>query len=466
MIRKNIFKKMAALALAATMTIGLAACGGDKTTTDTTNTATDTTKETTDTSSTDTATTDTETTDTASTEKVEIEFWGWWSSEARKPHIEYMVNSFNESQDRITVKYVDIPWGDIFTKNMAQIASGNPCDVMAGNFGDVSYRASQDQLTALDDYLGDMELGNFYESYLNNCYGEDGKLYALPLVADTRFIYYNKALLEEVGVSEENGNLPKTWDELQELAYKLDKFNADKSVDVMGYHPSLGNAGNDAWVVNANKGKLWYDEEAGKMLIDTDLNKKAMEYIMSYTDHYTNRVVDDYKAAFSSGMADPFCSGKLAMVSNTNAYRAAIKQNAPDLEYGVMLMPEMEAGNGHFVNGGGFTIEIPYGAKHPEEAMEFIKWMTSPEIQAYWALNMGEVPTVSNIADETLLNDLVYQASMEALKETHIGNYPNQISGFKDILNPELDLILVGQKTIEQALADADKVIKATYGVE
>ena len=165
-------------------------------------------------------------------------------------------------------------------------------------------------------------------------------------------------------------------------------------------------------------------------------------------------------------MADPFCSGKLAMLIQTNAYRSAIKQNAPDLDYGVMLMPEMTEGNGHWVNGGGFTIEIPFGAKHPEEAMEFIKWMTSPEIQAYWALNMGEVPTINGITDETLLDDVVYQASMEALKETNLGTYPNEISGFKDILNAELDLILVGQKSIEDALKDADATIKATYNVE
>lgn len=455
-MKKNFVKKAAALTLSATMVLGLAACGSGDDNKAGSSAPAESSK----------ASESGESKSAENTEKVEIEFWGWWSSEARKPHIEHMVNGFNESQDKITVKYVDIPWGDIFTKNIAQIAAGNPADVMAGNFGDVSYRASQDQLTALDEYMGDFTMDKFFDNYAENCYGEDGKLYAVPLVADTRFIYYNKALFAEAGVSEENGNMPKTWDELQELAFKLDKKNADGTIDVMGYHPTLGNGGNDAWVVNANNGDLWYDEEAGKVLIDTDLNKKAMEYIMSYTDHYTNRVVDDYKAAFSSGMADPFCSGKLAMVSNTNAYRAAIKQNAPDLEYGVMMMPEMTAGNGHYVNGGGFTIEIPYGAKHPAEAMEFIKWMTSPEQQAYWALNMGEVPTIKEVNDPTLEADLVYQASMEALKETHIGNYPNKISGFKDILNPELDLILVGQKSINDALAAADKTIKQTFGVE
>ena len=48
-------------------------------------------------------------------EVVELEFWAWWSSDARKPYIQQMVDDFNASQSKYHVTYVDIPWGDIFT---------------------------------------------------------------------------------------------------------------------------------------------------------------------------------------------------------------------------------------------------------------------------------------------------------------------------------------------------------------
>lgn len=400
-------------------------------------------------------------------EVIELEFWGWWSSEARKPHIDHMVESFNESQDKIHVTYVPIGWDEIFTKNIAQIAAGNPCDVMANNFGDVSYRAEQGQLTALDEYLDDeYGLDLFFDSYAEGCVGEDGSVYAMPLVGDTRFIYYNKALLAEAGYSEEEGNLPKTWEELQEVAYALDSFKEDGSIDVMGFHPELGNGGLDVWITNANQGDQYFDIEGNDFVIDTETNAATLEYIMSYTDHYTARVLDDYKAAFSSGMADPFCSGKLGMLIQTNAYRAAIKKNAPDLEYGVILMPEMEEGNGNWSNGGGFTIEVPYGAKNPEASMEFIKWMTSPEIQAYWALNMGEVPTIKEVDNEELQQDVVYLASIESMKQTSLGLFPNSIAGFKDLIHNETDLILLGSQSIEDGLANADYVVRDTYVLE
>ena len=154
MKKKSLLKNPTAVVLSAAMIMSMVGCGSA--TSETTSSSEETTETTTETAAEDTTEAATEETASNDGEVVELEFWGWWSSDARKPHIEKMVNDFNESQDRIHVTYVDIPWGDIFTKNIAQIAAGNPCDVMAGNFGDVSYRASQSQLTALDDYMGDL----------------------------------------------------------------------------------------------------------------------------------------------------------------------------------------------------------------------------------------------------------------------------------------------------------------------
>lgn len=399
-------------------------------------------------------------------EVIELEFWGWWSSDARKPHLEYMVNGFNESQDEIHVTYVDIPWGDIFTKNIAQIAAGNPADVMAGGLNDVRYRASQDQLTQLNDYIDSAYLDNFYDTF-SNAVTEDGNIYAIPLVGDTRFIYYNKNMFEEIGISEEKGNLPDTWEELQDVAYQLDKYNADGTLDVMGFHPNLGNGGAETWFVNAKQGTFWYDWDSEELAINNQEGLNALDYINSYTEHYTQRSYDEYMAAFSSGMSDPFVSEKLGMLLQTNAYVAAINQNAPDLNYGVLLMPEMVEGNGRAVNGGGFSIEVPRGAKNPEASMEFIKWMTSPEMQEYWTSNMGEVPTRNDVDSEALKNNLIYTKSQEALTETYIGFYPNEIADINDtIVKPQLDLALSGIKTPEQALADAEQTAIATYNIK
>ncbi|MFR6331058.1 MAG: extracellular solute-binding protein [Eisenbergiella sp.] len=111
-------------------------------------------------------------------EVVELEFWAWWSSDARKPYVEQMVQDFNDSQSKYHVTYVDIPWGDIFTKNIAQIAAGNPCDIMANSMEEVKFRAQEGQAEPLDAYLTDDVKNAFYEQYMDACTGDDGSVYA------------------------------------------------------------------------------------------------------------------------------------------------------------------------------------------------------------------------------------------------------------------------------------------------
>ena len=109
-------------------------------------------------------------------EVVELEFWAWWSSDARKPYIQQMVDDFNASQSKYHVTYVDIPWGDIFTKNIAQIAAGDPCDIMANSMEEVKFRAQEGQVEPLDSYLTDDVTSGFYEQYMEACTGDDGSV--------------------------------------------------------------------------------------------------------------------------------------------------------------------------------------------------------------------------------------------------------------------------------------------------
>lgn len=130
-------------------------------------------------------------------EVVELEFWGWWSSETRKPHMLTMVDNFNKSQSKYHVTYVDIPWGDIFTKNIAQIAAGNPCDIIANDLSGVQFRAAEGQVESVSPYLTDDVKGGFYDQYIEACSDENGEVYALPYNVDTRGIFYNKAHLKK-----------------------------------------------------------------------------------------------------------------------------------------------------------------------------------------------------------------------------------------------------------------------------
>ena len=390
-------------------------------------------------------------------EVVELEFWSWWSSEARKPHVLKMVEEFNASQSKYHVTYVDIPWGDIFTKNIAQIAAGKPCDIMANSLEEVKFRAQQGQVEPLDAYLTDDVKGAFYEQYIESCTGDDGSIYALPLSVDTRGIYYNKAHFEEAGINPED---IQTWDDLVAAARKLDKKNGD-DWERIGFIPTLGNGGVDTWMANANNGPAWFDLETKEAKVNTDTNKEAFKWVRDQIEYYGQAKYDELSAVFTSGMQDPFASGILSMLVHTSAYTSSLKQNAPDLEYGVIPLPEFKEGNGHLANGGGFVLEIPKGAKCPEGSYEFIKFVTSKETQDFMSTNIGDFSARNDFDDSTeFFQNPVNVELGKCLEETFTIIVPNELKGYQDVINPLIEEGTLGLKSTDEALDNAQKAME------
>lgn len=427
-------KKVLAMVLAAMMACtGLAACGSD---------AKDG---------------DAKSGKSASGEVTELEFWGWWSSDARKPYIEEMVEGFNESQDKYHVTYVDTPFGDIFTKNIAQIAAGKPCDIMANSMEEVKFRAQEGQVESLDEFLEDETKNAFYEQYMDACTGDDGETYALPLSVDTRVIYYNKAHFEEAGINAEE---IVTWDDLAAAARKLDKKNGD-DWERVGIEPVLGNGGVDTWLVNANQGPCWYDREAETPIVNSETNKEAYQWIREQMDVYGQDKYNELKAAWQSGMGDPFASGMVSMVVHTSGYVSNLQQSAPDLEYGVIKMPEFKEGQGHVTTGGGFVLEIPKGAKCPEGSYEFIKYVTSRETQDFLSTKLGDFSARNDFDDtsEFYKKPLVKEIS-SVLDETVLTLTPNRIKGYQDVVNPLIEEGTLGTKSTDEALDNAQKAFE------
>lgn len=387
-------------------------------------------------------------------ERIELTFWAWWSSDARKPYILEMVDGFNNSQTKYHVTYVDIGWGEIFTNNIAAIAAHDPCDIMANSMEEVRFRASQGQMESMDEYLTDDVLNGFYSQYIDACKGEDGKIYALPYSVDTRAIYYNKDHFAEAGINPED---IKTWDDLVAAARKLDKKAADGTYERVGFMPVLGNGGIDTWVINANQGKNWYGNDLDPQpLVDTDINRETLNWIRGQIDYYGQAEFTRLQEAFGGSMADPFASGVMSMLVQTSAYQAALANSAPDLNYGAFPLPEMKAGNGHAVNGGGFVLEIPKYAKNPEGAYEFIKYATSYEVQDFLSSHMGDFSARNDFDEnsEFFKKEIVADLAV-ALQQTYTTIVPNEYKGFGDVINPELEKITLGIVSVDDGLAAA-----------
>src|SRR5690349_7000492 len=166
-------------------------------------------------------------------DRVEITFWGDWGGEGQK-QFEAMADAFNQSQDKITVKYV--LQQDMITKFLTAATSGGSPDILFWDRWRTSLYAPKNVLHPVDEYMkrDGINASDYYDEALKEL-SYDGKLYGLPLTVDARALFYNKKMFADAGLQP-----PKTWDELAAAAKQLTKWNGDK-LEVAGF--SLGDVG-------------------------------------------------------------------------------------------------------------------------------------------------------------------------------------------------------------------------------
>lgn len=401
--------------------------------------------------------------DTASGERVELDFWTFWGSEIRRPIIEQIITDFNESQDEIFVKHTYNPFGDIWTKELAAIAAGNPPDVVINDINATALRGQKQQAESLQPFLEaeEEDISSWFYPELWDATLYEGESYGIPFTTDTRVLYYNKDLFEEVGLDPEQP--PTTWDEVEEFARKLD-VQEGEDYTRLGFYPMYG-VGADVWMLNS-AGQNFFDEE-GNPHVNTEENAQALEWILEWKAYYGEDTINEYQSQIDSGQANPFFTGKLGMIAQAGTFYTQIRQYAPDLNVGVAMLPEREPGSGHTSWGGGFIAEIPKGAKNPEASWEFLKYLAGEHAQTIWATENFDNVANKQAAEDAIENENfsekdseVYAKAVENMDHTLLTPTPLTAPDFGNTLNPILDDILLGNKEVKAGLDEAQQKLE------
>lgn len=323
-----------------------------------------------------------------------IQFWDFWGSPQHAPIIAHIVNAFNDSQKKYFVQASYLPWGAIWTKELASVAAGNPPDVVIQDITSVQIRAKNRQAVNLTPFLKKDNIMREFLPQLVKAVTYKGAAYGIPFNTDTRFLYYNKTLFKEAGL---NPNKPPvTWAQLNHDAQVItNHFKKGNTYSVIGFYPLWGQFGAANWMINADGGRNFINDTTHKVTIDTPRKLAALNWINRYTRQLGLSTVETFQSQFGSNQQDPFISGKVAIYPNLSNYYPNIQSYAPKLNFGVAPMPSFTATSGHWSWGGGFDAEIPYGSKHQQGAFAFIKFLTDAQSQAYWAEHVYD--TVANV---------------------------------------------------------------------
>ena len=185
------------------------------------------------------------------------------------------LEAFKKANPDIKIEVIGEARGE-FQKLMSMIQVGEAPDVMIMGSRRLNQIADMGEIIQLDEYLSDERKAEYVESVLNT--GKvDGKQFGLPMAFSSRALYYRKDLIKEV---------PKTWDELIEVAKKVEEENPG----IKGF--AIPAAQSDATIAQLynfifqNGAKA--TDENGNLVVNTP---EIIESVQYYVDLYTKHNV-------------------------------------------------------------------------------------------------------------------------------------------------------------------------------
>ncbi len=356
----------------------------------------------------------------------ELVFWGTNLGPDTKG-TEARIHEFERRNPGIRVRTTMMGAGEMNPQKLMTAIVGNvPPDVIKQDRFTVSDWASRGAFMPLDELIerdkaepSAPSADKFYPATWKEAQFE-GKQYAIPTEADDRVLYYNKKIfadnadkLRAAGLDPDRP--PRTWSEVLAYSKVLTVRNPDGTLKRAGFIPNYGNS----WLyIYSFQNNGYFMSPDGRTC--TMANQNVVEAIEFMKEGY--KILGGYDEAqkFQSsqkgGENDAFIVGNIAMKIDGDWIIVDLARYGPQLEFGVAPPPvpdDRYYRRGKFADEkdqfitwiGGFSMAIPRGARHPEEAWKFIKWMTSTEAmlieieaQKKWEQRRGREYIPRNVA--------------------------------------------------------------------
>jgi multiple sugar transport system substrate-binding protein len=298
-------------------------------------------------------------------------------------------------QTGIKVHFKVIPWSDLWNNITTATTSGKGPDVL--NIGN-TWSASLQATGAFLPFDGDtLKAIGGKDKFLSTSYsasGAPGKTpTSVPLYGLSYGLFYNKKLFADAGLKP-----PKTWSEFVDTAKKLTKdTNGDGKPDQWGFAMEGGSITENshfAFILGRQNGGELFD--GNKPQFDSDPIVKG---VSDYVDLIgQDKVADPGNAQYSDGTrtAAQFAKGKTGMmIWQNNAENNLKADGMKKSDYGVADLPVVDGSDTPIMTHvAGINLSVFQNTKNKDAALQFVKFMTSPQEQVTLNKSFGSLPVV------------------------------------------------------------------------
>lgn len=297
---------------------------------------------------------------------------------------------FEAEHPDIDLEFIIMGWDD-YTKKTQSMILGKECDVY--QVPAIASIAAQGLLENLTPYIesdSSFDLDTYIDGQVSGwmCVGPEdteAQIYGLPLIADTRFILYDKQLFDEWGVAYLSDT--PTLEEIEEKAAKMTGTNP-----VTGeYNYGLffkGTDGDDVLMnINEYYGGTWGEgltADTMQVTFDSDTMIKSLKKMVDLTTYCPDGVM-----LYQGGEAFGTANNNIAINMRCNpANFFNLKALGLEDRYGVarLFVNEQEGMGGLFV---GSPVAIASNCEVKDAAWEYVKFTASEEFAQYFWENQS-----------------------------------------------------------------------------
>lgn len=370
------------------------------------------------------------------------------------PYFEEAAKSFEAANPGTDIEIEVVPWDVLLQKLTTDIAGGSNADLSIIGTRWLLDFVSQEVAEPLDAYITDEFKGRFIDTFLSPSV-MDGKTYGLPIAASARAMYYNKALFEQAGITEP----PKTWDELKTAAEKISGLGGE----VYGFGLQGKEIETDVYFYYAmwSYGAEILGEDGTSGLDDPGAIEAAKLYKSLIDAKATQPGVTSYSR---EDVQNLFKQGKVGMMITAPFLSNQIKEEAPDLKYGVTAIPAGPSGD-RGTYGVTDSIIMFKNSQVKDEAWKFMDYLFTTEMRSKFTEGEGFLPVNKEVAaSDYFVNNADLKEFTALLPDAR---FAPVISGWEEIAqitSDALQKIYLGEgdleATLKDAAAKADAILK------
>lgn len=365
--------------------------------------------------------------------------------------IRAMTQAFQTAHPDVQVNLEFVPYEALHDKIVAaRGAGGNGYDVVLFDAIWPAEFSKFDLLQDVSSRISADEKEKIFPGAMNTVVFK-GKTLGMPWILDTKYLYYNKAMLEKAGIKD----LPQTWQQVMDDARIIKQKNIVKYPLVWSWSQAEALVCDYTTLVSGFGGKFYNN---GKLDFSTPASLQAVKLMKSSLDEgLTNPASREY---LEEDVRKAFSNGDAAFALNwTYMYNMAndARQSKVAGQVGIMPAPG-DAPNRFGAVNGSMGLGIAKGSSHPEQAWQYISYMTSQPVQNKYATlslpiwkSSYQDPAVSK--NQESLIAAADKSLNVMLSRPETADY----SRLSNTLQQQLQQVLVGSATPEAAMQAVDK---------